>query len=128
MPASPSSKTDMADKMYQQTEAKQKGLDNDWATKVTKLELLIDGCIQEQVAVITSHHQERLNELQKLIAKKLQIESNIVATTAKLQEVYAQTKQVLEVVLDGRIGDCESGLTQLGSLKESTSNGQWVSS
>lgn len=76
----------------------------------------------------TSHHQERLNELQKLIAKKLQIESNIVATTAKLQEVYAQTKQVLEVVLDGRIGDCESGLTQLGSLKESTSNGQWVSS
>lgn len=38
--------------MYQQTEAKQKGLDNDWATKVTKLELLIDGCIQEQVAVM----------------------------------------------------------------------------
>ena len=58
----------------------------------------------------------RIKELRELIQKRTQIEQEIVTATNELQDSYNQTKEVLEVVLEGRIGDCEQSLKQLQGI------------
>ena len=60
--------------------------------------------------------RERIKELRELIQKRTQIEQEIVTATNELQDSYNQTKEVLEVVLEGRIGDCEQSLKQLQGI------------
>ena len=56
--------------------------------------------------------RERIKELRELIQKRTQIEQEIVTATNELQDSYNQTKDILEVVLEGRIDDCEQSLKQ----------------
>ena len=60
--------------------------------------------------------RERIKELRELIQKRTQIEQDIVTATNELQDSYNQTKEVLEVVLEGRINDCEQSLKQLQGI------------
>lgn len=62
--------------------------------------------------------RERIKELRELIQKRTQIEQEIVTATNELQDSYNQTKEVLEVVLEGRIGDCEQSLKQLQAIAD----------
>jgi len=63
-------------------------------------------------------HQQHVQDLRDLIARRMQIEKDILKDTAELQEAYDRSREIFEVVLNGRIEDCEKNLTQLKRITE----------
>lgn len=50
--------------------------------------------------------------------KRMQIEKDIFKIVNELQHAYEKSKEIFEVVLDGRIEDCENNLDQLKVITE----------
>lgn len=63
-----------------------------------------------------SMHQERLEEIRQLVAKKVDIERRIATTTREFHDAYIHSKRILEVILSGRLADCEEGLKLLDGV------------
>ena len=53
--------------------------------------------------------------------KRMQIEKDIVKTTTELQEAYDRSKEIFEVVLEGRTEDCDKNLKHLRGITD----GSW---
>ena len=63
-------------------------------------------------------HQQHVQDLRDLIARRMQIEKDILKDTTELQEAYDRSREIFEVVLNGRMEDCEKNLTQLKTITE----------
>lgn len=62
--------------------------------------------------------EEHVKEFRKLIQTKANIEREILSITKELQAEYSKSRDILKVVLDGRISDYDEALKQLDELKE----------
>ncbi|KAK5943724.1 hypothetical protein PMZ80_004732 [Knufia obscura] len=110
----------MADKTGAQTTRKQEALQVEYKHDIQQLDTQINQTVQQHAAAIQKMHQERVQELRDLVTKKMQIEKDIVKTTNELREAYDRSREIFEVVLDGRIEDCEKNLKQLKDITEET--------
>lgn len=61
--------------------------------------------------------EEHIKELRKLIQNKGNIEREILAITKELRAAYSKSREILKVVLDGKVSDYDEALEQLDELK-----------
>lgn len=61
--------------------------------------------------------EEHVKELRKLIQTKASIEREILLITKELRAAYSKSRDILRVVVDGRLSDYDEALKQLDELK-----------